>query len=140
MPNHVMKRFSLWFVFTSFLICLSHLFLQSICSCLLHIVYNSIYIFLKKYLFWSWVSTVCMYVCIYYLKILFIQREGKVGRKRGRETPMWERNMDWLLHCLPPVCTPTQACTLTGTQTGDFSFYRTKPNLLSHTRQGRSEV
>ena len=33
---------------------------------------------------------------------LFIFREGKGGRKRGRETSMWERNIDWLsLTCAP---------------------------------------
>ena len=27
---------------------------------------------------------------------IYFQREGKGGRKRGRETPMWEKNINWL--------------------------------------------
>ena len=42
-------------------------------------------------------------------------REGKGGRKRGRETLMFERNIDWLplAHPQPGTWPTTQACVLT---------------------------
>ena len=51
--------------------------------------------FLKKILF--------IYLCIYVFIYLF--RLGEEGRKRGRETLMWERDIAWLslVHALTGV-------------------------------------
>ena len=48
-------------------------------------------------------------------------------RERGRETWMWERNINWL----PLLCTQT------GNPTSDFSVCGTTPNQLSHITQGK---
>ena len=63
------------------------------------------------------------YLCPIYLFIyLFIifRREGKEGRKRVRETSMWERNINWLL----PIHTPTgdQTCNSPGIEPMTFCF------------------
>ena len=67
-------------------------------------------------------------------------REKGRGGERERETWMQERNINQL----SPVHTPTetkpttQACALTRNQTGDLLVYRTTPNQLSHTTQGKN--
>ena len=69
---------------------------------------------------------------------LFIFREGKGGRKRGRETSVRERKIHWLpLVCTQPGTEPkTQACALTRNPSGDILLCGTMSNLLSHTGQG----
>ena len=72
--------------------------------------------------------------CIYFFKILFI-----FFRERGRE-----RERDGEKHWLVASCTcpqlgtwpTTQACALTGNQTGDLTVHRPMLNPLSHTTQG----
>ena len=80
---------------------------------------------------------ICICVCMqhsiwhinpFFSKILLIFREGKGGRKRGRET-----SMGCLLHI--PTWGPglqTQSCVLTG----DLLVHRLALNPLSHTSQG----
>ena len=90
----------------------------------------------------KWDSTLESHRSIYtsFLKInyLFIFREGWRRKKKGRETLMWERNINQLL----PVCISigeepaTQACDLTRNWTCDLSFCGMMPNQLSHTSQG----
>ena len=68
-----------------------------------------------------------MIFLFYFFKILFIYfwREGKGGRKRGRETSMCERNINvWLPLARPQLGTwpTTQACALIGNRTSDLSF------------------
>ena len=64
---------------------------------------------------------------------LFIFREGKGGRKRGRETSM----CGCLLSTTPLGTWPaTQACALTGNGTSDPSVRGQALNPLSHTSQG----
>ena len=64
---------------------------------------------------------------------LFLER----GRKRGRETSMRERYIDWLPLAHPQVGTwlgtwlSTQACALTGNRTGGLSVLRLELNPLS---------
>ena len=72
----------------------------------------------------------------YVLKnILFIdfQREGKGRRKNERNINVWLPLMCSLLE----TCPTTQACSLTGNQTGDPLVHRLALNPLSHTSQGR---
>ena len=68
----------------------------------------------------------------------YFQREGKGGRKRGREISMCERNTDRLSLAGPQlgIKPATQACALTGNRTSDILFCRTTPNPLNHTSQG----
>ena len=65
--------------------------------------------------------------------IAFSERGG------GEET---ERNIDQLPTARAPTRTKpaAQACALTGNQTCDLSVYKTRPNQLSHTSQGRREI
>ena len=65
--------------------------------------------------------------------IAFSERGG------GEET---ERNIDQLPTARAPTRTKpaAQACALTGNQTRDLSVYKTMPNQLSHTSQGRREI
>ena len=64
---------------------------------------------------------------------LFIFREGKGERKRGRET-----SMCGCFSRTPPLGTwpAIQACALTGNRTGDPLVCRPVLNPLSHTSQG----
>ena len=66
---------------------------------------------------------------------LFIFREGK----GGRETLMCQRYIDRLPLPRPQLGTwsATQACVLTGTQTGDSSVHRPALSPPSHTSQGK---
>ena len=59
-------------------------------------------------------------------------------RREGRETPMFERNIDWLPLTHPQLGTwsATQACALTGNRTCNLLVHRPELNLLSHTSQG----
>ena len=63
----------------------------------------------------------------------YFQREGKGGRKKGRETV----NV-WLPLACPLLGTwpTTQACALTGTRTHNALVCRLVLNPLSHTSQG----
>ena len=64
---------------------------------------------------------------------LFLEREWEGGRKRGRETSM----CGCLLHApLLGTWPVTQACALTGNQTGNPLVRRPAFNPLSHTSQG----
>ena len=69
---------------------------------------------------------------------LFFERKGEGERKRGRETLMCERYIDWLSLARPQLGTwpTTQACALTGNQTSDLLLRRPVLNPLSHTSQG----
>ena len=66
---------------------------------------------------------------------LFIFRERKGGRKRGRETSVCERNIHWLLLAYWPA---TCACALTGNQTSNLLVRRLALSPLSHTSQGKT--
>ena len=61
---------------------------------------------------------------------------------RGRETWMWERNIDRvpLMGTLTKDWPVSQACAPTGNQTGDPLLCRTMPNQLSYTDQGSGNV
>ena len=69
---------------------------------------------------------------------IYFQREGEGGRNRGRETSMYERNINWLALACPLLGTwpATQACALTRNRTGDLSVCRLALSPLSHTSQG----
>ena len=74
----------------------------------------------------------------YFLKdfiYLFLERGGGWEKER-------ERNINWLPLIPPQLGTwpITQACALTGNQTGDLSVCRTMPTLLSHTSQGQCQL
>ena len=78
---------------------------------------------------------VCVCVCIYIYDFIYLFPERE-GRERERE-----RNInEWL----PVVCPPqgswpaTQACALTGNQSGDPLVLRPVLHPLSHTSQGYS--
>ena len=78
------------------------------------------------------------FILLFKIACIYFKREGKRGRKKGRETSMCERNIDRL-----PLATPqlgnrpaTQTCALTRNRTGDLSLWETMPNPLSHTSQG----
>ena len=64
---------------------------------------------------------------------LLIFREGKGRRKRGREINVWLPLVRPLLGTWPT----TEACALTGNQTGDALVHRPVLSPLSHTSQGR---
>ena len=68
---------------------------------------------------------------------MFLERE-EGGRTRGRETWMPERNMGQLplLRALMGMEHATQACVLTGNQTGNLSICGTMPNQTGPTSQG----
>ena len=69
-----------------------------------------------------------------FLKILFIFREGKGGRKRGRQTSM----CGCLSHTPQTGTRPaTQACVLTENRAGDLVLCGTMPHTLSHMGQGQ---
>ena len=70
----------------------------------------------------------------------FLYLEGKAGRKRGRETLMWEGSID-RLPFVPRMGTKTatQVRTLTRNQTSDISLCRIMPKN-SHTGQGWSGI
>ena len=60
---------------------------------------------------------------------LFIFRDGKGGREREGNINVW-------LPLTPGTWPTTQACALTGTQTGSLSVRRSALSPLSHTSQG----
>ena len=68
---------------------------------------------------------------------IYFGRQGKDRRNR-RETLMCERIIDrlTLTRPQPGIWPATQACALTGNQTGDLLVCGTMPNPLSHTSQG----
>ena len=86
-----------------------------------HTSHGSFYIFFSIYLF-------------IYLFFREREREGV----RGRETSMCKRSINGLPLAEPPPGTwpATQACALTGNQTGDPLIHRLALNPLSHTSQG----
>ena len=57
-----------------------------------------------------------------------------IFRERGREGEREGEKHQSIASLMPA----TQACSLTGNQTGDLSIYRTTPDPLSHTSQGES--
>ena len=76
----------------------------------------------------------------FFLKILFTYLVRGKGREKERERNITcERYVDWVplarhqLEAWPP----TQACALTGNQTGDLLVHRRVLNPLSHTSQGQ---
>ena len=75
----------------------------------------------------------------FFKKVLFIFREGKGGRKRGRETSMCERHIDQQVASLPSqlgTWPATQVCPLAWNRTGDLLVHRTTCKPVSHTSQG----
>ena len=79
---------------------------------------------------------------LYFYFILFLGREWKGGRKRGREALLWERN-DY--RCLPHAPWPgteltTQAHAMTTNWTGDLLTCEKTLNQQSHTDQGKKQV
>ena len=99
---------------------------------------NSVYVVLWSSMFAFQTQQIFLkhlFVC------LFVYREGEGGRKRGRETSMCKRNLDWLplAHarsrdrtCNPGMC-PYQH------QTGDPLPCGLLSNQLSHRGQGPSK-
>ena len=83
-------------------------------------------------LYWAHIYRTCTLFLRFYL---FIFREGKRGRKRGRET-----SMCGCLSHIPLLGTwpATQACALTGDWTSDPLVCRLVLNPLSYTSQGRT--
>ena len=85
-----------------------------------------------------WFIHTVKYFLMYFKKryYLFIFREGKGGRKRGRETSM----CGWLPLACPALGTwpTTQACALTGNRTSDLLGCRPVLNPWSHTSQGHT--
>ena len=67
---------------------------------------------------------------------LFMLERGK-GREKEREILMYKGNTDWLplMHPLLGTWLATQACALTGNQTGDLWVHRMMHNPLNHTSQ-----
>ena len=74
-----------------------------------------------------------MCVCMYFLK------KGGEGGRRGKETSICERYIDWLPLTRPQLGTwpATQTYPLTGNLTSDLSIRRLVLTPLSHTSQGR---
>ena len=72
-----------------------------------------------------------------FFKDLFTIRERG---KRGRETSVCERYIDWLPLACPQLGTwpATQACALTGDWTSDLAIHRPALNPLNHTSQGNN--
>ena len=68
---------------------------------------------------------------------LFLDREGKGGRKRRRDTSMLKRYIDQMPLACPQVGTwpTTQASALTGNWTNDLSVHTSVLNPLSHISQ-----
>ena len=75
----------------------------------------------------------------YFLKILFIYLFLERGERREK---LRERNINLLPLAQPPLGTwpATQACALTGNQTGDLSVHRLVLNTLSHMSQGSRSI
>ena len=76
--------------------------------------------------------------CAFFLRLIYFEREGKGGRKSGRETSM----CGCLLWVCPQLRTwpATQACALIGNPTGHPLVHRLALNPLSHTSQGIPSV
>ena len=75
----------------------------------------------------------------FFFKILFIFRErGKEGEREGEKHQTCERYIDQLPLTRFQLGTwpATQACALTGNQTGNPLVHRTALNPLNHTSQG----
>ena len=70
----------------------------------------------------------------------FLRERGKGGRKEGEKHQcVRETSISCLSHASQLRTKPTtQACALTGDQTCDLSIFRTMPNQLSHSSQGRN--
>ena len=77
---------------------------------------------------------------LFYL-FIFRERDKEGERERGKETLVCERYIDRLPLARPQGGTllGTQACALTGNQTGHLSVLRLALNTLSHTSQGPNE-
>ena len=63
------------------------------------------------------------------LSLSFLKKEGKEGRKRGRETSMY----GCLSYALSGDLAHNQACARTGNQSGNSLVHRPALNPLSHT-------
>ena len=74
----------------------------------------------------------------FFKDFIYFQRQGNGGRKRGRETSMCEKNINWLPLACPQLGTwpTTQACALSGNPTCNFLVHRPVLSPLSHIRQG----
>ena len=71
--------------------------------------------------------------------IYLFKSNGEGGRKKGKETSMCKRYIDWLPHECSQMGTwpATQACALTRNQTSDPLVHRPVFSPLSRTSQGR---
>ena len=90
-------------------------------------IYNSI---LCKHL---WLSKIFLWF-LFFKEFIYLFLERRGGREKERERSI---NV-WLPLMLPPLRTwpTTQACALTGNQTGNTLVHRPALNPLSHTSQG----
>ena len=87
-------------------------------------------------------SVSCFPIPIYMCVCIYIFIEGKGQKKKGRETWMCERYINWLplMHPLLGTWPETQACALTGNRTGNSLVHRLTLSPLSHTSQGRFPI
>ena len=89
----------------------------------------------------TWAGIVCVCVCLerFYL---FILREQKGGRKKGRKILMCETDIDQLPLVSPQVgtCPTTQPRALTRNWTCELWVCGTTPNQPSHTRQVQAGI
>ena len=89
-------------------------------------------------------SLICLFLNVNFIGELFFKDfylflERREGRRRGRETSMCERYINWLPLICPQLGTwpATQAaCALTGNRTGNLLVHRLALSPLGHTNQG----
>ena len=75
----------------------------------------------------------------YFKDIIYLFLARGQGREKGRERNIDVREKHQLVaSCMPPTgdLATTQACVLTGNQTGDFLVCRMMPIPVRHTSQG----
>ena len=75
-------------------------------------------------------------VLFYFLKdFIYLFLEGEKRKEKGKETSVWERNIDQLPCALAGQDDPeTQACALTRNRTGNLSTCGTTPNRATWVR------
>ena len=107
---------------------------------------NKLYTCTEAYGLWclSWynVSSIKAEVmfCFFFPKdFIYLFLERGEGRKKGRETSMWEKH-PLVASSTHPDGDWSQAYAMTGNQTGDLLLCRNTPNQLSHMGQGKAEV
>ena len=87
----------------------------------------------------STVLVLSFYLCIFKKRFYLFLERGE-GREKGRETSIWERDMDWLPLTRPLLGTwpISQTCALTGNRTCNHLVHRLAFNLLSHPSRQRN--